>query len=44
MADKCDTIFDDLTKPYAMAPELIPVIAWARHNLNTDLKKLMEDV
>ena len=44
VADKCGTIFDDLTKPYAMKPELIPVIAWARRSLNTDLKKLMEEV
>jgi len=39
----CREIFEELTAPYAMKPELIPVIAWARRALNTDLKKLMED-
>lgn len=43
MTDKCATIFDDLTKSYAMAPELVPVIAWARHNLNTDLNELKKE-
>lgn len=40
----CRAIFEELTDPYAMKPELIPVIAWARRNLNTDLKKLTEGV
>lgn len=43
IAAHCETIFDELTKPYAMKPELIPMIAWARRGLNTDLKKLMEE-
>lgn len=41
LAEHCCAIFEELTNPYALKPELIPVIAWARHNLNTDLKKLM---
>ena len=43
LADHCRDIFKELTDPYAMKPELIPVIAWARRSLNTDLKKLMEE-
>ena len=43
IADHCRTIFEELTDPYAMKPELIPVIAWARRNLNIDLAKLMEE-
>ena len=43
IADHCHAIFRELTDPYAMKPELIPVIAWARRNLNIDLKKLMEE-
>lgn len=43
LAEHCRDIFNELTGPYAMKPELIPVIAWARRNLNTDLKKLMEE-
>lgn len=43
MADHCEDIFEELTDPYAMKPELIPVIAWARRNLDTDLKKLKEE-
>lgn len=39
----CRDIFEELTDPYAMKPELIPVIAWARRGLNRDLKKLMEE-
>ena len=39
----CRDIFEELTQPYAMKPELIPVIAWSRRALNTDLKKLMEE-
>lgn len=42
LADHCLDIFAELTNPYAMKPELIPVIAWARRSLNTDLKKLLE--
>ncbi|MGF1545925.1 MAG: type I-E CRISPR-associated protein Cse1/CasA [Thiotrichales bacterium] len=43
IARHCREIFEELTAPYAMKPELIPVIAWSRRSLNTDLKKLMED-
>lgn len=43
IARHCREIFEELTEPYAMKPELIPVIAWSRRSLNTDLKKLMED-
>lgn len=43
IAKHCRDIFEELTNPYAMKPELIPVIAWARRSLNTDLKKLMEE-
>ena len=43
MAGNCRAIFDELTDPYAMKPELIAVIAWARRSLNTDLKKLEEE-
>ncbi len=43
LADHCRDIFEELTDPYAMKPELIPIIAWARRSLNTDLKKLMEE-
>lgn len=43
LADHCRAIFEELTDPYAMKPELIPVIAWARRSLNADLKKLMEE-
>ncbi len=43
LADHCRDIFEELTDPYTMKPELIPVIAWARRSLNTDLKKLMEE-
>lgn len=39
----CRDIFEELTAPYAMKPELIPVIAWARRSMNTDLKKLTEE-
>ena len=42
LAEHCCAIFEELTNPYALKPELIPVIAWARRNMNTDLKKLME--
>ncbi len=43
IADHCRAIFKELTDPYAMKPELIPVIAWARRSLNIDLAKLMEE-
>lgn len=43
MADHCRAIFEDLTDPYTMKPELIPVIAWARRSMNIDLAKLMEE-
>ncbi len=43
MADHCRAIFEELTDPYAMKPELIPVIAWARRGMNIDLAKLMEE-
>ena len=43
LAFHCRAIFEELTDPYAMKPELIPVIAWARRSLNMDIKKLMEE-
>lgn len=43
IAQHCRDIFEELTQPYAMKPELIPVIAWSRRALNTDLKKMMEE-
>lgn len=43
VAEHCRAIFEELTQPYTAKPELIPVIAWSRRSLNTDLKKLMED-
>jgi CRISPR system Cascade subunit CasA len=43
VADHCRDIFEALTAPYTLKPELIPVIAWSRRALNTDLKKLMEE-
>ncbi|SDX92354.1 type I-E CRISPR-associated protein Cse1/CasA [Nitrosomonas sp. Nm33] len=43
LAEHCCAIFEELTNPYLMRPELIPVIAWARRSLNNDLKKLMEE-
>ncbi len=42
LAADCQAIFTELTDPYAMKPELIPIIAWARRSLNADLKKLKE--
>lgn len=42
IAVHCRAIFSELTDPYAMKPELIPVIAWARRRLNADLFKLTE--
>lgn len=43
IANHCRAIFEELTDPYAMKPELIPVIAWARRSLNGDLNKLREE-
>ena len=43
LAIDCRDIFEELTDPYAMKPELIPVIAWARRSMNIDLAKLMEE-
>lgn len=42
LAGHCRAIFEEMTDSYAMKPELIPVIAWARRSLNTDLAKLKE--
>lgn len=42
LAADCRDIFDALTEPYTMKPELIPIIAWAGRSLNADLKKLKE--
>lgn len=44
LATHCCAIFKELTDPYAMKPELIPVIAWARRGLNTELAKLTEGI
>jgi len=43
IAEHCRDIFEELTDPYALKPELIPVIAWSRRALNIDLKKLTEE-
>ncbi|MCI0350996.1 MAG: type I-E CRISPR-associated protein Cse1/CasA [Acidobacteriales bacterium] len=43
IAEHCRSIFEELTQPYAAKPELIPVIAWSRRSLNTDLNKLTEE-
>jgi len=43
VADHCRDIFEELTNPYTLKPELIPVIAWSRRALNIDLKKLTEE-
>lgn len=40
----CWAIFEELTDPYAMKPELIPVIAFARRSLDTELAKLTEGI
>ncbi len=37
----CQMIFNELTAPYAHKPELIPIIAWARHSLKKDLSEMM---
>ena len=38
----CKSIYDDLTAPYAHKPELMPIIAWARRSLGSELAKLKE--
>ncbi len=38
----CRRIFAELTDPYSLKPELIPIIAWARRSLNNELKRLKE--
>lgn len=43
VTDHCRDIFEELTDPYNLKPELIPIIAWSRRALNTDLNKLMEE-
>ncbi len=43
IADHCQAIFRELADPYAMKPELIPIIAWTRRSLNNDLNKLVEE-
>jgi CRISPR system Cascade subunit CasA len=43
IAEHCRAIFRELTDPHAMKPELIPIIAWARQHLNSDLDKLEEE-
>jgi CRISPR system Cascade subunit CasA len=43
IVEHCHAIFEELTDPYAMKPELIPVIAWVRRSLTNDLEKLMEE-
>ena len=43
IAEHCRAIFEELTDPYAVKSELIPIIAWSRRSLNNDLKKLMEE-
>jgi len=37
----CGKLYDEITEPYSMKPELIPVIAWSRRSLNSDLRKLI---
>jgi len=43
LAEHCRSIFEELTEPYAIKPELIPIIAWTKRSLNADLKKLKEN-
>lgn len=43
IAEHCRAIFEELTDPYAVKPELIPIIASSRRSLNNDLKRLMEE-
>jgi CRISPR system Cascade subunit CasA len=40
LAAECMSIFNELTAPYAMKPELIPIIAWTRRGLVKDLNRL----
>jgi len=40
LASICSQLFDQITNPYAMKSELIPVIARERRRLNNDLNKL----
>jgi CRISPR system Cascade subunit CasA len=42
LAAECVAIFNELTDPYTMKPELIPIIAWAGRSLIADLRKLKE--
>jgi CRISPR system Cascade subunit CasA len=42
LASTCMDIFEDLTNPYTMNPELIPIIAFARRSLNNELMTLNE--
>ncbi len=42
IVDTCKDIYNDLTAPYTHKPELIPIIAWARRSLNSELAKLTE--
>lgn len=42
ITDICKAIYDDLTAPYTHKPELIPIIAWARRSLDSELAKLKE--
>ena len=42
LAGHCRAIFEKLTDPYAMKPELIPVTARAWRSLNVDLAHLKE--
>ncbi len=43
IARHCSDIFDELTRPYAVKPELVPVIAWSRRRLIADIVKLKEE-
>jgi len=40
LVQHCKRIFEELTESYALKPELIPIIAWARRSLDADLSKL----
>jgi CRISPR system Cascade subunit CasA len=42
LASTCMDIFEDLTNPYTMKPELIPIIAFARRLLNSELVTLKD--
>jgi CRISPR system Cascade subunit CasA len=43
IARYCSDIFDELTRPYAVKPELVPVIAWSRRRLIAGIVKLKEE-